>query len=379
MANKKKTIGYITGTRADFGLMTPILAAIEKSKKLRLQIFATGMHLMPQFGRTIQEVEKIFPQVIKVPATFDSDNRAGMARFAGNFLPRIISAFIKHKPDIVLLLGDRVEMLTAAISCLYLGLPVAHVQGGDKTTTVDDIARNAISKIAQIHFPATKDSAKRLEQMGEERWRIHIVGEPSLDVIGNEKLPSRKELFKFLNINPREKIILLTQHAVNGKKEETDFQIKETLKAIKSFNLPIVAIYPNADAGGGQIIKVLEKERKIENFFIYPSLNYRYFLALEREAVVWVGNSSSGIFDSPSFPTPVVNIGKRQLGRKQAKNIINADYNHKEIKKAIKKALFDKNLLKNVRNPWGDGKTGPRVAKILEKLKINTDGNFQKL
>lgn len=370
-----RKIAYVSGTRADFGLMTPVLRAIKKSKKLKLQLYATGIHLMPEFGRTFKEVKKEFPEAIAIPTTFDSDDRAGMARFAGKFLKKIVAIFEKRRPDIVLVLGDRIEMLLTATAALCLGIPIAHVHGGDKTFTVDEVARHAITKMAHVHFAATKESAERIGKMGEEARRIHIVGAPALDTILNEKLLSRAELFRKLGLNPKEKIILVTQHPVSEEWGSAGKQMEETIAAVKSLGLPTVIIYPHADAGGRKIIKVIAKERKDLLFHIFRSLPYKDFLALEREAAVWVGNSSAAMIESASFKTPVVNVGTRQLGRQHGDNVINVGHNRGEIKKAIQKSLYDKKYLselKKIKNPWGDGETGPRIAEVLENLKIDS-------
>lgn len=379
---KRKKIAYVTGTRADFGLMTPILETIEKSKSLDLQLFATGIHLMSQFGQTIKEVVRRFPQTIPVVATFKSDDRLGMASFSSKFLSQVIKVFNKFKPDLVLVLGDRAEMLCAAVACLYLGIPVGHIHGGEKTMTVDEVARHAITKLSHIHFAATKEAARRIAHLGEEKWRIHVVGAPALDVIRNEKLPSRNVLFRHLGLDPQKKVILVTQHPVSEEVEKSAEQMRTILKAVKVFNLPVVVIYPNADAGGRKIIAEINKERNNPSFYIFPSLEYRKFLALEREAAVWVGNSSGAIIEAASFKTPVVNIGKRQWGRSGGKNIINVDYDEKEIMTAIRKCLFNRSFLNSLaalQNRWGDGKTTSRVVKILEELDINSKLLFKQI
>src|SRR3989344_3714364 len=370
-----KKIAYVSGTRADFGLMTPVLRAVQKSKKLKLQLYATGMHLMPRFGKTINEVRNFFPAAKHINAVFETDDRFGMARFAGALLSNIVSVFNKNRPDIVLILGDRVEMLATAMAAIYLGIPIAHIHGGEKTYTVDEVARHAITKMSHVHFAATKESAERIKKMGEEDWRIHVVGAPALDVILNEKLQTRAELCKKLRLNPSEKFILITQHPVSEEWRDAGKQIKETIAAVKYFRLPVVVIYPHADAGGRKIIKVIEKEKRNPLFHIFPSLQYKDFLVLEREAAVWVGNSSAATIEPPSFKTPVVNIGTRQLGRQHGDNVINVGYNRGAIKKVVDKSLNDKVYLaklQKTKNPWGDGKAGPRVAKILEDVTINS-------
>lgn len=374
MKKNIKKIAYISGTRADFGLMTPILSAIQKSKKLDLQIYATGIHLMPEFGKTVNQVKKEFPKVISVNAMFETDDKFGMAKFTGKFLDNLTRELKKNRPDFVLTLGDRIEMLCTATVCLYLGIPTVHIHGGEKTSTVDEVARHAITKLSHLHFPATKESAERIKKMGEEDWRIYVIGAPALDTILNEKLPSRKELFSKIGFDQKKKFILVTQHPVSEEIEDADRQMKETLAAVKKFNLPIIVTYPHADPGGRKIIEVIEKEKDNPLFHIFPSLEYKQFLALERETAVWIGNSSGAMIESSSFKTPVVNIGTRQLGRQRGTNIIDVGYDRNEIAKAIHKSLNDKKYLAKLAkttNPWGDGKTGPRVAKILEKINID--------
>lgn len=370
----KRKIAYVTGTRADFGLMTPILKAIATSPKLDLQVYATGIHLMPKFGNTFKEVKKLFPSVKVIKAVFKTDGRNGMAKFTGEFLSKLVVILDKDKPDFVLTLGDRPEMLCVATACLYLGIPTGQIHGGEKTSTVDELARHAITKLSQVHFPATEESAARIKKMGEDDWRIHIVGAPALDVILNEKFPSRAALFGDLNLDPDQKMILVTQHPVSEEHEQAGRQMKETLAAVKSFGLPVVVIYPHADSGGRKIIEVIDREKDNPLFRIFPSLPYRQFLALEKECSVWVGNSSGAMIESSSFRVPVVNVGTRQNGRQRGNNVIDADYSRKAIRLAIKRSLDDRAYLSRitqVKSPWGDGKTGPRVAKLLEGLEIN--------
>lgn len=374
MQNNKKKIVYITGTRADFGLMTPVLQAIKNNKKLSLDLYATGMHLMPQFGNTIDEVKKLFPKTQPIKAIFESDDRRGMASFSANYLKKLVKTLLKNRPDFVLILGDRIEMLCTALACLYLGIPTGQLHGGEKTSTVDELARHAITKLSHLHFPATKLSADRIEKMGEEKWRLHVVGAPALDVILNQKLPNREEVYRYLGFKIDQPYVLVTQHPVSEEWQQSVKQIKETIEAVKSFELPVAISYPNADVGGRKMIKEINKEKNNAIFKIIPSSPYKMFLAMEREAAVWIGNSSAAMIESSSFHTPVVNVGTRQLGRQRGENVIDVGYTRKEIVKAIHKSLYDKRYLKKIakiKNPWGDGKTGEKVTKILENLKIN--------
>ncbi|MEK7598949.1 MAG: UDP-N-acetylglucosamine 2-epimerase [Patescibacteria group bacterium] len=370
----KKKIAYVSGTRADFGLMSPILKAIRKSDKLELRLYVTGIHLMPKFGQTAKEVEKEFSQVKRLPAIFKSDDRLGAARFCGEFLQKLVIEFSANRPDFALTLGDRPEMLMTAAACLYLGIPTGQISAGDRSFTVDELARHAITKLSHLHFPATKEAAKRVIKMGEEPWRVRTVGAPGLDVILNEKLPAKKEIFRFFKIDPRKKFLLFTQHPVSEEYKEAGKQVRETIEALKQFKMPVVAVYSHADAGGRRVISEIEKERNNPLFRIFPSLPYRHFLAAQREAAVLVGNSSAACVESSSFKIPVINIGARQLGRQHGGNVINVGYRRKEIAAAIKKCLEDKKYLKKlakIKNPYGDGKTAQRVVRALERLKLD--------
>lgn len=368
-----KKIAYVSGTRADFGLMTPVLKAVRASAKLELCLYATGMHLMPEFGETINHIRSEFPEARIIDAVFAKDQKTGTAEFTGRFLEKLTQEFKKNRPDFILILGDRAEALSIAVASLYLGIPTGHLHGGEKTATVDEIARHAITKLSSIHFLATDESARRIQKMGEEDWRIHVVGAPALDIILNEKLPTREELCRELGIYSKKRFLLVIQHPVSEETENAARHAEETIAAVKKTGLPAVIIYPNTDAGGRKIIEVIEKEKNNPLFHIFPSLEYKTFLALEREAAVWIGNSSGAMIESSSFKTPVVNIGIRQAGRERGENVIDVGYDRDEIAEAINKSLNDKDYLRRlsvIKNPWGDGKTGPRVAEILENVKI---------
>jgi len=370
-----KKIFYVSGTRADFGLMLPVLKAIETSRSLDLIFYATGEHLMFQFGKTINDIKKHFSEVHTIKASSKSDEKTGVAEFNANFFKKITIKLKEEKPDLVLVLGDRSEMLLTAVACLYLGIPIAHIHGGEKTGTVDEVSRHAITKISNIHFPATKDAASRIKKMGEDSWRINIVGAPALDTILNEKLPTRGELLSDLGMNIKDKFILVLQHPVSDEAMNAGDQMKETIEAVKKFDMPAVFIYPHADAGGRRIIDEIQKEKNNPLFKIFPSLEYKKFLALQREASVWVGNSSAALIESSSFKTPVVNVGNRQIGRERGHNVLDVGYDRNQIYKAIHQSLNDKkylNKLKKIKNLWGDGKTSERIVKILEKLEISS-------
>ena len=371
----RKRIAYVSGTRADFGLITPVLKAIEKSQKLSLQLYVTGMHLMPEFGETKKLVQKKFARVKTIPAIFEDDSRAALARFCASFIPLITKAFEQDRPDFVLLLGDRPEMLSVAMVCLYLGIPTGHFHGGEGSSTVDGIARHALTKLSSLHFPATKKSATFIEKMGEDRRRIIQVGSPTLDTILEGAFPDRRELFKELHIPYiLGDFILFIQHPYYEGGESVQKQITESLAAVTSSNLPVIAIYPNADPGGKKIINMLERERNNPLFHISQSVSHAQFLALQREASVMVGNSSSGLIEAIAFKTPVVNVGPRQRDREMGGNVISVPVSRTKIARAIQKSLHDRRFLarlQRVKNPWGRGGVGKRVVAFLERLNID--------
>ncbi|MDD5145723.1 MAG: UDP-N-acetylglucosamine 2-epimerase [Candidatus Pacebacteria bacterium] len=369
-----RKILYISGTRADYGLMRETLFQIKKNPKLKIEIAATGMHLMPEFGLTIDEIKKDGFKIHKVNAIYKKDDKESMASFIGELIQLLTKEIKKIKPDIVLLLGDRGEMLSGAIAGSYLTIPVAHIGGGDISGTIDELARHAITKLSHIHFPVTENSAKRIQKMGEESWRIFKVSAPGLDDILNEKLFSEKEISKKYKLNLSKPILLVVQHAVTTEINEAAKQIKETLEAIRELGFQTILIYPNADAGGREMIKVINEYKKYPFIKIYKSIPRKDYLSLMKISSVLIGNSSSGVIEAPSFHLPMVNIGKREIGRERTRNVIDTNYNKEEIKKAIERAIHDKKFkesLKKIKNPYGNGNGGKKIADILAKIKID--------
>lgn len=371
---KKRKILYISGTRAEYGLMKGTLFQIKKHPKLDIEVVATGMHLMEEFGKTINEIKKDKFKVHRVDAIYRKDSKESVTNFFGEFTLKLTKLVKRIKPDVILVGGDRAEMLAGSIVGAYLGTPVAHVHGGEVTSTIDEFARHAITKLSHIHFPTTKNSAKRIIKMGENHRRVFEVGAPSLDSILNKKFSSKSEIIKEYKLDITKPIILVIQHSVTLEIEDASQQMKEVMEAIKELGRQTIVISPNADPGGRKMIRVIEKYRKYLFIKIYKSIPYEDYLGLMKIASVIVGNSSSGIIEAPSFHLPTVNIGSRQKGRERAGNVIDVDYRKNEIKEAIKKAIHNKKFRKKVKkykNPYGDGKTGPRIANILSKIKID--------
>jgi len=372
-----RKIAVVTGTRAEYGILKPILKKIDSNSKLDLYLIVVGMHLSEEFGYTIKEIEKDgFRIYAKLDTLNKEDTGAGMARYIGNTIIEISKVLENLKPDILLLLGDRGEMLAGAIAATCMNILIAHVHGGEVSGSIDEGFRHAISKLAHIHFVATNESKQKLISLGEDSSRIFVVGAPGLDDI-YENLLSPQEIEKKYSIDLSKPLILLVQHPVVNEVDEASNQIRETLEAIVDLKYQTVVIYPNADAGGRQMIKIIEEYKKRYSFIkTYKSLPRRDYLSLMSVATVMVGNSSSGIIEAPSFGLPVVNIGTRQKGRLRAGNVIDVSYNREEIKNAILKAIQDrkfKEKVRNIKNPWGDGKASERIVNILSSIKICKD------
>jgi len=370
-----RKIAAITGTRAEYGIFKSVLREIETNPKLNLSLIVVGMHLSPEFGYTVKEIEEDgFEIDAKIHVLHSEDTRAAMSKSIGRCMVRTGTALEKIKPDILLILGDRSEMLVGAVSATYMGLPIAHIHGGDISGNVDEPVRHAITKLAHIHFAATIESADRIIKMGEEPWRVHVVGAPGLDLIVNEKMPEPREITRKYGLDLSKPVLLVVQHSVVPEADDAPNQIRETLDAIVELGYQTILIYPNADAGGRRMIEVIREYEKYPFIKTFRSVLHKEYLSLMKLASVMIGNSSSGIIEAPSFGLPVVNIGTRQKGRQRTENVIDVDYDKEEIKMAIQKALYEeafKEKVKNCKNPYGDGKAGMRIANVLSEIKID--------
>ncbi len=371
-----KKILYISGTRADYGLMRETLFSIRKHPGLKLEIVATGMHLMPEFGKTVNEIKKDGFKVREVYAVYKKDDKESMAVFIGDFVKLLVKKVKEINPDIILVLGDRAEMLAGAIVGAYLMIPVVHIHGGDVTGNVDEIIRHAITKLSHVHLTATKKSRQRVIKMGEERGRVFVVGAPGLDDILSKKLISNKRILKKYNLDFKTPILLVIQHPAIFKAGASGKQMRETMEAVKEFKFQAIVVYPNADAGGREMIKIIHKYRKYPFIKIYKNIPRTDYLSLMRVSSALVGNSSSGIIEAPAFKLPVVNIGDRQLGREKSDNVIDVGYDKEKIKAAIRKAVYNERFIAKVRkckNPYGSGKASVKITNILGKVKISGD------
>lgn len=373
----KRKIVVITGTRAEYGLLYPVMKAIENNHKLELSIIATGTHLSFEHGYTINEIKK---DGFKIDAAVDmllsNDTGASMAKSLGIGIIGITQALEQIKPEIILILGDRGEPFAGAIAASHMNIPVAHIHGGDSTTggCIDESIRHSITKFAHIHFPATEESAERIKKLGEEPWRIHTVGAPGLDTVLNIEPIPKEQLIKRFSLKSDDLLLLVTQHPVTTQPENAAKEMRITLEALAELEMQTILIYPNSDAGGRSMIAVIKEYEHLPFLHTFKSLSHIEYLSLMKIASAMVGNSSSGIIEAPSFHLPVINIGMRQEGRRHTSNVINVFHDKIKIIEAINTAIYDERFKNNVRecvSPYGDGKAGVRIAKVLAEIEIN--------
>jgi UDP-N-acetylglucosamine 2-epimerase (non-hydrolysing)/GDP/UDP-N,N'-diacetylbacillosamine 2-epimerase (hydrolysing) len=364
----------ITGTRSDYGLMTPVFEAIARAPGLELQLIVTGMHLLPEFRTSLERVRADAFGPLHY-ATLGNNGTGGgaMARALGEIAIAAVGIMESVKPDILLLQGDRGEMLAGAIAAAHMNVPVVHMSGGDRTGSIDDSIRNGISKFAHLHLTTCAESSRQLIAMGESEGRIVEVGEPGLDVIRGLSFVAPEVLAEELGLDLTRPFLLATQHPVTTEAGSGAWQMRQVLEALEEVDLQTVFTYPNSDAGSKEMVEVLESYRGRSFLRIVPDLGSRHYLSLMRLAAAIVGNSSSGIFEAPSFKLPAVNVGTRQHGRLRARNVVDVGYDKAAIVQGIRFALGDAEFraaLRDCTNPYGDGRTAPRTVDILQRLRL---------
>jgi len=372
-----RKIGVVTGTRAEYGYLKPLMAEIEKDDELELTPLITGMHLIKEFGETYRAVEQDFPDAIKVPMRMKSDSLKAMALYLSSGINNFANHLDKSDIDILIVLGDRSEALAAALAALYLNIPIAHVNGGDVTGgIIDEQIRHALTKISHIHFVQTKQNAERVKKMGEEKNRIFLTGALTIDVIKNTKLKPKKTIFSQLNLNPRKTTFLVVQHPITTIEDKGYHEFKEVVQALETLKRQTVLIYPNCDAGGKKFIKLIKKIEKKDFLKVIKNLDHIDYLSLMKAVDLMIGNSSSGIIESPSLRIPVINVGSRQSGRQRSDNIINIPSQRDKILNSINFALTNESFQKkvnNCNNVFGNGTSSKKIIKILKNIKISED------
>jgi len=368
MSMEPRKICVVTGSRADYGLLYCLLCEIKRSRELRLQVVATGMHLSPEFGNTYQQIEADgFKIDERVENLLSSDSAVGVAKSIGLGVIGFADAFGRQKPDWVLLLGDRFEILAAAQAALVLKIPVAHLFGGDVTEgAFDEMIRHCITKMSHLHFVTNSASARRVRQLGEDPKTIFNVGSPGLDYIKQVKLLDGDELESRLEFKLRKRNLLVTFHPSTLESASAGVQFKELLAALDRFGpeTGILFTKSNADTEGRSLSALVDDfVSSHRNSKAFTSLGQQLYLSTVRAMDAVVGNSSSGLYEVPSFKKPTVNIGDRQKGRLRATSVIDCPVQADAIFESIRAALaLD---CSGVKNPYGDGMSAKRIVREL--------------
>ncbi len=370
-----RTIAVVTGTRAEYGYLKPLMHAIQHDTELKLLPIITGMHLLPQFGNTYKIVKKDFPNAKKITMTYKGDQLRHMAEYLASGIHNFTSFLDKNRPDILIILGDRSESLAAALSALYLNIPIVHINGGDVSgTTIDESIRHAITKIAHIHFVHSKENAERIEKMGEDKRRIFVTGALTLDTIMHTMLASKKEIFKKYHLNPNKTTFLVVQHPITTLKDQGYSQLRELLLALDLLKEQTILLYPNCDAGGKKFIELISNYSKKPYLHTCKNMPHEEYLSIMKSIDLMIGNSSSGIIEAPSFKIPVINIGNRQQGRSRSANILDVQPDKNKIIQAIDFAFHNRDFQRRVhtcKNHLGNGNAAQKMIKILKEIPLD--------
>ncbi|MGZ5270029.1 MAG: UDP-N-acetylglucosamine 2-epimerase, partial [Ramlibacter sp.] len=334
---------YVTGTRADFGLMVSTLQRIHAHPALQLQVAVTGMHLDAAYGLTVREIEALgLPIVARVPVDVQGRSGAAMARAIGQAVIGLTEAFEQARPDLVVVIGDRGEMLAAAIAAIHLGIPVVHLHGGERSGTVDESVRHALTKLSHWHFVASEESRQRVVRLGERPEHVWITGAPSLDGVQEQASAAQAQLPAALGLPADAAFVLVLFHPVlqeaGSAEAQTQALAAGLADALAGSDRRIVWLAPNADAGSGAILDALDRQRDARIVRL-THLPRPLFLAALQRADALVGNSSAGIIESAALGTPVVNIGNRQRARERNANPIDCAAARGAIADALARAL----------------------------------------
>jgi len=375
--NNQKKIAFLTGTRADFGKMKPLIQIIENHQNFEAHIFVTGMHLLETYGYTLIEVERCGFQNI---STYSNDTHEAsmdltLAKTISGF-----SQFVKDtKPDLIVIHGDRVEALAGAIVGSLNNILVAHVEGGELSGTIDELLRHATSKMSHIHFVSNNKAKKLLEQMGELPESIFSIGSPDVDIMFSDKLPDLQTAKTYYNIS-FESYAVAMFHPVTTEHGQMGNYANEFVKGLLKSNKNYIVVFPNNDMGSQLILDAYQELVNNSKFRVFPSIRFEYFLTLLKYSDFIIGNSSAGVREAPYYDIPTINIGTRQNNRAFSKAIINSDYNNSDILdsiKQIKNISFSKET-----NDFGKGNSSKEFLNVLlsESLwKTNHQKQFRKL
>jgi UDP-hydrolysing UDP-N-acetyl-D-glucosamine 2-epimerase len=373
----RRAVGVVTVARSDYGHLLPLLEELERTPDLvELLVYVSGSHLASPFGVRTGDLVAAdrWPVVAQIPMGIDDDAPATIAAATGRGVAGFAAEFARRRPDLLVVLGDRYEMLSAAVAALPFGLPVAHLHGGEVTEgAIDEQIRHAITKLAHLHFVAAEPYAARVRQLGEEAWRVHCTGAPGLDRLPAGGLLAREEIGQRLGHPLGRPTLLVTFHPETLAVDDVPRQAAELTAALEKVDGDIVVTAPGLDPGYQPLTAALERltERRPLTR-LSATLGDDVYTSLLREADVMVGNSSSGLIEAPSFALPVVNVGDRQRGRLRAANVIDVAPEREAIADGIRRALDPafRAGLRGLVNPYGDGHAAPRIARVLREVEL---------
>ena len=358
---KKKTILFISGTRADFGKLKPLINGVKKSSRLDYNIFITGMHMIDKYGKTINEVYKSgFQNVIPFKNSRE-DEEIGMDLALANTVTGLNKVIVNNPPDLIIIHGDRLEALAGAIVGSFNNILVGHIEGGEVSGTIDELIRHSVSKLSHIHFVSNEIAKKRLLKMGENEKSIFITGSPDIDIMLSDNLPKIEEVMTYYDIN-FESYSVFCYHPVTTEIDSINVKIESVINALVKSQKKYVIILPNNDIGSDIIIKKYDSISANINFRILPSLRFEFYLTLLKNADLIIGNSSAGIREAPVFGVPTINIGTRQNNRFEFHSITNVSEDEKKILDAISSPpkVFNNSL------HFGEGNSAKKFIDILK-------------
>lgn len=380
----KKKISVLTATRAEYGLLKPIIEKLNKNEELDVRIVATGAHLSPEFGLTFKEIEKDgFTIDEKIEILLSSDTPSSISKSMGLAMISFADYFSKLNPDLLIVLGDRYETLAVATTAMNQRIPIAHLYGGETTEgAIDESIRHAITKLSYLHFTSTEEYRNRVIQLGEHPSRVYTVGASGIENVLNEELLSKSELEMDLGISLSEPYAMVTFHPVTLENNSSEKQIQSLLEVCKEHSdLNFIFTKANADAEGRIINQFIDEYAKENsNIIAFTSLGMRRYLSALKYCSLVIGNSSSGLVEAPSFGVPTVNIGDRQKGRLQASSVINCEPEQDSISQALDRATskdFKEKAMRTV-NPYGDGDTSDKIVKVITEYMIDREINIKK-
>jgi GDP/UDP-N,N'-diacetylbacillosamine 2-epimerase (hydrolysing) len=375
----KKIIG-ITGCRSEYDIISSVMNELRKDDYFDVSLIVSGAHLSTNFGYTVKEIEMDgFKIDERIHSLIDNDQEIGKVKGAGILMQGLAEALHRLKPDFVMVVGDREEAVVSGIVCTYLGIPLIHLCGGDRTAPkagdVDEAVRHATSKLASLHFVMNEDHKERLIRMGEEPWRVHNTGNPALDRFKEIENMDKKKILKYFQFNHEEDmekpLILVIQHVISGEVTDGAKQIGNTLEAVTGLECNCIINYPNSDMGSREIISVIENYRKLSNVRISRNIPRKEFVNLLRNIDFLIGNSSMALLEGSFLKVPAINVGERNRDRINGGNAVFVEPVIDNIRETATNILFDKdfsNRLKSGSSPYGDGKSARFITRSIKAL-----------